>query len=68
MGGIGNVIAGVVGGIGGGQILGALMGAAGGDATDGMDLGSMATNLVGGGLSGIVVQQIIGIIMKNIKG
>ena len=68
MGNLGNVIAGAIGGVGGSQILGSLMGAAGGDAAGGMDIGSMAVNLLSSGAAGLVVQQVIGIIMKKMKG
>jgi hypothetical protein len=44
------------------------MGAAGGDAAGGMDIGAIAGNLVGGGVAGMIVQQVVGMIMKKMKG
>ena len=51
----------------GGKTLLGLMGAAGGDAAGAMDIGAMAGNLVGGGVAGMVVQQVVGMIMKKMK-
>ena len=48
--------------------MGGLLGAAGGDAASGIDIGAMAANLVGGGVAGMIVQQVVGIIMKKMKG
>ena len=61
MGNIGNLIAGAVGGIGGGQLLGGLLGG-------GADIAGMAGNLVGGGISGLIVQVVVGMIVKKMRG
>jgi hypothetical protein len=61
LGGIGNSIAGIVGGGLGGTILQMVMGtaAAGGG---GLDLQSILTNVGGGGVGGAILMAIIGII------
>ncbi len=75
MGNIGNLIAGAIGGVGGGSLLGSLMGggaelaegaaqAAGG----GLDIASLAGNLVGGGVGGVIVQVVVGLVMKKMRG
>ncbi len=56
LGGLGNTIAGALGGIGGGAFLPGLLGMMG-------DAGpSMIGNLVGGGLGGIVLQVVAGLV------
>ena len=67
MGNIGNLIAGAVGGVGGGQLLGGLMGS-GSAAAGGFDIASLATNLVGGGVAGMVVQVVAGMVIKRMRG
>ncbi|QMU58459.1 MAG: hypothetical protein GKR98_09800 [Boseongicola sp.] len=67
MGNIGNLIAGAVGGVGGGQLLGGLMGS-GAAAAGGMDIGAMAGSLVGGGVAGLVVQVVVGMVVKRMRG
>lgn len=67
MGNIGNAIAGALGGIGGGQLLGSLLGL-GSAAAGGMDIAAMAGNLVGGGISGLIVQVVVGMILKKLRG
>jgi hypothetical protein len=62
LGGLGNAIAGAVGGIGGGQILGALVPALSG--TEGMDLGAIIGQVVGSGAGGAILTIIAGLI-KN---
>ena len=64
MGNIGNLIAGAVGG---GQLLGGLLGS-GAAAVGGLDFASMASNLVGGGVAGLVVQVVLGTVMKKMRG
>ena len=61
MGNIGNLIAGAVGGLGGGSLLGGMLGDAGGIA-------AMAGNLVGGGVAGLIVQVVVGLIVKKMRG
>lgn len=70
MGGIGNLIAGAVGGVGGGQLLSGLMsgGADAAAAAGGLDIASLASNLVGGGVGGLVVQVVVGMILKKMRG
>jgi hypothetical protein len=70
MGSIGNLIAGAIGGVGGGQLLGGLIsgGADAAAAAGGIDIASMAGNLVGGGVGGLVVQVIVGMILKKMRG
>ncbi len=69
MGQIGNLIAGAVGGVGGGQLLGGLMGSgAAAAAGGGLDIASMAGNLVGGGVAGLVVQVVVGLVLKKMRG
>lgn len=61
MGNIGNLIAGAVGGIGGGQLLGGMLGS-------GTDIAAIAGNLVGGGVAGLIVQVVVGMIVKRMRG
>ncbi|WP_299907094.1 hypothetical protein [uncultured Paracoccus sp.] len=71
MGGFGNMIAGALGGLGGGQILGGLLNSGAADAaaaTGGMDIGALASNLVGGGVTGMILQIVVGIVLKKMRG
>ena len=68
MGNIGNLLAGAVGGIGGRQLLGGLMNSGAEAAAGGVDIASMAANLVGGGVAGLVVQVVVGTILKKMRG
>ena len=61
MGVIGNLIAGAAGSVGGGSLLGGLLGG-------GTDIAAMAGNPVGGGISGLIVQVVVGLIVKKIRG
>jgi uncharacterized membrane protein YeaQ/YmgE (transglycosylase-associated protein family) len=63
LGTAGNTIAGALGGLGGGQLLSALIPAPAGSA-GGVDLASLAGQLVGGGVSGAIVTVIVGLIMN----
>jgi uncharacterized membrane protein YeaQ/YmgE (transglycosylase-associated protein family) len=56
LGKIGDVIAGIVGGIGGGQLLNAL---GVGSAAGGLDIGSILTSVLGGGVGGGVLMAIV---------
>ena len=67
MGNIGNLIAGAIGGVGGGQRLGGLLGS-GAAAAGGLDIAGMASNLVGGGVAGLIVQVVVGMIVKKMRG
>ena len=64
LGGVGNTIAGAIGGIGGGQLLQALIpaiaAAAGG--TGGLDIGALLGQIVGGGAGGAILTVIAGLV------
>jgi len=70
LGGLGNTIAGAVGGAGGGQLLQmlipALAGAAGGGG--GLDLSAVVGQVVGGGAGGAVLTGIIGLLKNAMAG
>ncbi len=72
LGPIGNILAGLAGGAGGalatggGGILGSLLGAAG-EAAGGIDIAAMAGQLVGGGITGLIVQVIIGLVLNKLR-
>lgn len=69
MGGLGNLIAGALGGLGGGQILGGMLNSGAAEAAaGGMDIGALAANLVGGGVTGLIVQVVVGLILKRMRG
>jgi hypothetical protein len=63
LGGLGNTIAGAIGGVGGGQILQALIpaiaAAAGGG---GLDVGALIGQIVGGGAGGAILTVIAGLV------
>ena len=64
LGGVGNTIAGAIGGVGGGQLLQALIpaiaAAAGG--TGGLDIGALLGQIVGGGAGGAILTVIAGLV------
>jgi uncharacterized membrane protein YeaQ/YmgE (transglycosylase-associated protein family) len=60
LGGLGNTIAGALGGIGGGSLLGPLLGMAAGG---GLDIGTIATS----GIGGIVLQIVAGLIKSSMN-
>ena len=61
LGKVGDIIAGIVGGIGGGQLLGLLgIGASSGN----LDLASILTNVLGGGVGGGVLMAIVAAVKK----
>ena len=63
LGKVGDIIAGIVGGIGGGQLLGLLgIGASSGN----LDLASILTNVLGGGIGGGVLMAIVSTVKKLI--
>jgi hypothetical protein len=65
LGGLGNTIAGAVGGVGGGQLLQVLIPAlAGAAGSGGLDLGSLLGQVVGGGAGGAILTVIAGLV-KN---
>jgi hypothetical protein len=55
-----NALAGLVGGVGGGQLLSGILGS-------GMDVGALAGNFVGGGVMGMIVQVVVGMLMKKFR-
>ncbi len=64
LGNLGNAIAGIVGGLGGGQLLSALgIGASSGA----LDIGSILTNIIGGGVGGGVLLAIVALAKKLFK-
>ena len=64
LGTAGNTVAGAIGGIAGTSILGTLIPALAGGTTD---IGAMAGQLVGGGVTGAIVTAVVGMIMANMK-
>jgi hypothetical protein len=72
LGPLGNLITGALGGIGGGNLLGALLhgggAAAANAATGGFDLGSLVTQLIGGGVGGPIVTAIVAMIRNAMSG
>lgn len=67
MGNMGNLLAGAIGGVGGGQLLSGLL-SSGAAVAGGLDIAGLAGNLVGGGVSGLVVQVVVGMILKKVRG
>jgi hypothetical protein len=65
LGPLGNTIAGAVGGGVLGQVLQAFLPALQG--AGGMDIASIAGNLVGGGVTGAIVTAVVGLIMKRVR-
>lgn len=63
LGTVGNIIAGLVGGIGGGQLLNAL--GLGAPAASGLDIGSILTSILGGGVGGGALTAIVSAV-KNL--
>jgi uncharacterized membrane protein YeaQ/YmgE (transglycosylase-associated protein family) len=63
LGTLGNTIAGAIGGVGGGQLLQVLMPAIAGTAGS-VDVGSMISQAVGGGVAGAILTAVVGLI-KN---
>jgi hypothetical protein len=64
LGGVGNTIAGAICGVGGGQALQALIPMLAGITGDGLDVGSIIGQLVGGGASGAILTVIVGFVKK----
>jgi hypothetical protein len=68
LGGLGNTIAGAIGGVGGGQLLQALIpmlaGAGGGE----FDVGAVIGQLVGGGAGGAILTVVAGFVKKMMVG
>jgi hypothetical protein len=72
LGPLANIITGALGGVGGGNVLGALLhgggAAAANAATSGLDLGSIVTQLIGGGVGGPIVTAIVAMIRNAMSG
>jgi hypothetical protein len=66
LGPLGNSIAGALGGGVGGQILNAILGLNGTDATAGMDIGTIVSAFMTGGVSGGVTALIIGFLRAKL--
>ena len=66
LGQIGNTIAGALGGIGGGQLLTALIPMLAGTAGN-VDIGSVLSQAVGGGVTGAIVTIVVGLIKNAMK-
>jgi len=65
LGPLGNIITGALGGVGGGGLLDALLkggGSAAANAAGGLDLGSLITQLIGGGVGGPIVTMAVALI------
>jgi len=63
LGGLGNTIAGAIGGVGGGQLLTALIPMMAGVGNN-VDIGALVGQAVGGGVAGAIVAAVVGLI-KN---
>jgi len=63
LGTAGNSVVGIIGGLVGGYLL-PMLGMGGGEAAGSMDIASILTNLVGGGVGGGVLVAIVGAIKK----
>jgi hypothetical protein len=71
LGPLGNIITGALGGVAGGNVLGALLhggGAAAANAAGGLDLGSLITQLIGGGVGGPIITMIVALIRNAMSG
>jgi hypothetical protein len=66
LGPLGNTIAGAVGGGGGGQILNAILGLGGTTAASGMDIGSIVSSFLTGGVSGGLTALVIGFLKAKL--
>ena len=62
LGGIGNTIAGVLGGVGGGQLLQAAIPAIAAAAGGNLDVGAILGQIVGGGAGGAILTVIVGLV------
>ena len=70
LGPLGNTIIGAIGGLGGGSLAGAMMtgGAAAAGAAGGLDLGSLLTQLVAGGVGGPVLTAVVAMVRNVMAG
>ncbi len=66
LGPLGNSITGAAGGIAGGQLLQVLIPALSG--AGGVDVGTLAGNFFGGGVTGAIVTALVGYVMQTIGG
>jgi hypothetical protein len=62
LGGIGNTIAGALGGVGGGQLLQAAIPAIASAAGGNLDVGALLGQIVGGGAGGAILTVIVGLV------
>jgi hypothetical protein len=67
VGNVGNGVLGAIGGWAGGSLLNGLMrsGTEAAASAGGVDIASMLGNLVGGGVSGLIVQVVAGLVIKR---
>ncbi len=68
LGTIGNSIAGIIGGGLGGQLLGSLGILGGGDADSSLEMGNIASNVLGSGAGGGILMVIVGFIKNKMAG
>ena len=68
LGPLGNSIAGALGGGVGGQILNAILGIGGAAAASGLDIGSVVSAFLTGGVSGGVTALIVGFLKSKMAG
>jgi len=68
LGGVGNTIAGAIGGVGGGQILQAIVPAIAGAAGGDLDIGAIVGQIIGGGAGGATLTVIVGLVKTMMGG
>jgi uncharacterized membrane protein YeaQ/YmgE (transglycosylase-associated protein family) len=68
LGPLGNTIAGAIGGGVGGQILNTILGLGGAAAASGLDIGSVVSAFLTGGVSGGVTALVIGFLKSKMTG
>lgn len=66
LGGLGNVLAGLVGGALGGQVLGNALGTTRMTASTGLDPGIIVSEIAGGGLGGAVLLVVVGALQRSL--
>ena len=67
LGGIGNTIAGALGGVGGGQLLQAAIPAIAAAAGGNLDVGAILGQIVGGGAGGAILTVIVGLVKSPLE-
>src|SRR5215475_3507698 len=68
LGGLGNTIAGALGGAGGGTLLTAFLPMLQGAAAGNLDIGALVGQAAGGGIAGAIVTAVVGAIKNNMAG